>query len=90
VLETDDSDVTVTEELLREWVKAKGKKAPALHVARHVMILSESSFRGTEDVRRAFEAGADGVLIGTAVMKAQDMEAFLWELIQVGAGDDEG
>lgn len=84
VLETNDSDVMVTEQLLREWRKMK----PTWPAARDVIILSESSLRGTEDVRRALEAGADGVLIGTAAMKARDVEAFLWELIQVRAGDD--
>jgi indole-3-glycerol phosphate synthase len=90
VLETDDSDVTVTEEILRRGTQMRARKASVPVAGRDVMILSESSLQGIEDVRRAFEAGADGVLIGTAVMKAHDTERFLWELIRGGARDDRG
>lgn len=90
VWETDNADVTVTEELLRGRRKAESERFPAWAAGRDVMILSESSLQSKEEVRRAFEAGADAVLIGTAVMKARDPEGFLWELIRGGAGDDPG
>jgi len=82
VLETDDSDVTVTERLLRGRQRSKGENIPTESTEREPLILSESSLQGKEDLRRAFEAGADAVLIGTAVMQAQNTEAFLWELIR--------
>lgn len=88
VLETDDTDVTVTEELLRGSREAGNEKVPGWSADRDIMILSESSLQGKKEVRRAFEAGADAVLIGTAVMKARDIEGFLRELIRGEAGDD--
>jgi len=68
VLETDDSDVSVT-----EWLASR--------VGGDVLILSESSLKGPEDVRRAYGAGAHCVLIGTAVLKADDLEGFLNNVI---------
>jgi indole-3-glycerol phosphate synthase len=61
-LEKDDGDVGVTEEL-----------APLVPAG--VAILSESSILSAEDARRAFEAGAHAVLVGTAVLLAQDPAA---------------
>ena len=72
VLETDNADVSVTESL-------------ASLVASDVLILSESSLKSPEDVRRAFRAGADCVLIGTAVLQADDLEGFLNSLIHAGS-----
>ncbi len=66
--ETDSGDVRVTEEL-----------APL--VPGGVMRLSESSFRTVEDIRRAIEAGADAVLVGTAILQAGDPAACLSRLI---------
>ena len=68
MLEMDDADVTVTESL-------------ASLAKRDVLTLSESSLKGPEDVRRAYRAGADCVLIGTAVLRAADLEGFLNSLI---------
>lgn len=39
-------------------------------------LLSESGLRGPDDVRRAIRSGADGVLVGTAVWRAEDPFAF--------------
>lgn len=61
-LETDSGDVSVTEALAPE-------------VPAGVAILSESALLTPEDVARAFAAGAHGVLIGTAVLKAADPAA---------------
>ena len=58
-LEKDDGDVGVTEML-----------APA--VPEGVTVLSESAMLSPQDVARAFAAGADGVLVGTAVLQADD------------------
>lgn len=68
MLEMDDADVAVTESL-------------ASLAKRDVLTLSESSLKGPEDVRRAYRAGADCVLIGTAVLQAADLEGFLNSLI---------
>ncbi len=67
-LEKDDGDVGVTELL-----------APL--VPEGVAILSESAMLTPEDVARAFAAGADGVLVGTAVLQAEDPAAFVAELV---------
>ena len=66
-LERDDGDVSVTERLV-----------PL--VPDGVLTVSESSLLCSEDVRRAFAAGADAVLIGTAVLQAGDVAARLQEL----------
>jgi indole-3-glycerol phosphate synthase len=67
-LELDAGDVRVTEEL-----------APL--VPPSTLILSESALRSPEEVRRAIRAGADAVLVGTAVLQAADLSAFLADLI---------
>ena len=66
-LEKDDGDVGVTESL-----------APL--VPEGVAILSESAMLTPGDVARAFAAGADGVLIGTAVLQAPDPSAAVRDL----------
>lgn len=66
-LEKDDGDVGVTEFL-------------AQMVPDGVAILSESAMLTPGDVHRAFAAGADGVLIGTAVLQADDPAAIVAEL----------
>lgn len=68
ILEVDDGDVAMTESL-------------ASLVGNDVLILSESSLAGPEDVRRAYRAGADCVLIGTAALRAADLEGFLDSVI---------
>jgi indole-3-glycerol phosphate synthase len=72
-LEKDDGDVGVTELL-----------APL--VPEGVAILSESAMLTPEDVARAFAAGADGVLVGTAVLQAEDPAAFVAELVRDTGG----
>jgi indole-3-glycerol phosphate synthase len=72
-LEKDDGDVGVTELL-----------APL--VPEGVAILSESAMLKPEDVARAFAAGADGVLVGTAVLQAEDPGAFVAELARDTGG----
>jgi len=70
-LETDSGDVRVTEDL-----------APC--VPDGIVKVSESSLRNEEDIRRAFEAGADAVLVGTAILRAGDPAAFLSRLMTGG------
>jgi indole-3-glycerol phosphate synthase len=70
-LETDAGDVRVTEEL-----------APL--VPPGIVKISESSLQTPDDVRRAMLAGADGVLVGTAVLQAADPAAFISRLIHGG------
>jgi indole-3-glycerol phosphate synthase len=47
-------------------------------------VISESSIRSAADVRRAGRSGADAVLVGTAVLKAENVGSFLDELVAVG------
>jgi indole-3-glycerol phosphate synthase len=44
--------------------------------------LGFSGIHGKEEVRKYQQAGADGVLVGTSLMKAEDKSAFLKELKQ--------
>ncbi len=67
-LELDSGDVRMTEEL-----------APL--VPEGVVSISESSLLTGRDIRRALDAGADAVLVGTAVLQAEDPAARLIELI---------
>ncbi len=71
VLETDDSGVEITERL----IKLCHRDCP---------IVSESSISSSYDVERVKRAGADAVLVGTAVMLAKDIKKFLKSLICVG------
>jgi indole-3-glycerol phosphate synthase len=66
-LEKDSGDVRVTEEL-----------APL--VPDGVVTISESSLRTSDDIRRAIDAGADAVLVGTALLQADDPASFLADL----------
>ena len=66
-LELDAGDVRVTEKL-----------APL--TPEHIPTISESSLLTPEDVKRAFRAGADAVLIGTAILQAADLRASLENL----------
>jgi indole-3-glycerol phosphate synthase len=61
-LETDEGTVNHTEIL-----------APL--VPRGVLLISESSLMSTKDVARAWAAGANAVLVGTALAKSPDPEA---------------
>jgi indole-3-glycerol phosphate synthase len=68
-LETDPGDVRVTEEL-----------APL--VPDSIITISESSLNRPEEVRRARQAGADAVLIGTAILQASDLPARLRTFVE--------
>lgn len=69
--EVDDGDVGVTERL-----------APALPPGS--LLLSESSIRGADDARRARQAGAAAVLVGTAILQAPDPAEMIRALVAVG------
>jgi indole-3-glycerol phosphate synthase len=70
--ERDSGDVRVTEEL-----------APL--VPDTVVTISESSLYTPEEIKRAFKAGADAVLIGTAILKSDNPTVCLKGLInQIG------
>jgi len=71
ILETDDTGVEVTESIIRRLSKRKP-------------IISESGIMGRNDAIRAKKTGADAILVGTAVMLADNIKRFLNELIQVG------
>ena len=71
VLETDHGDVSLTEHL-------------AAHAPPGSLLLSESSIRGPEDARRARDAGADAVLVGTSILLAHDPAQAIGALLAVG------
>lgn len=71
VFEVDDNNVGRTESFAHLCVNSRP-------------IISESSIESAVDVRRAGRAGADAVLVGTAVLKAEDTESFIHELVSVG------
>jgi indole-3-glycerol phosphate synthase len=69
--EIDDGDVSHTEALARA-------------IPAGPPVISESGIRGTDDVIRARVAGADAVLVGTAILQAADPGAMVAELVGVG------
>jgi indole-3-glycerol phosphate synthase len=71
VRETDDGDVSVTESLAR-------------HIPPGTLLLCESSIRGPDDARRARDAGADAVLVGTSILVAVDTAKAIDDLVAVG------
>lgn len=72
ILEVDDADVGKTEEL-------------APHAKRgNRLLISESAISSPQDVIRAARSGADAVLVGTSILKAERLNDFLLELIYVG------
>ncbi len=71
LLEKDDGDVALTESL-------------AALVPSGALLLSESAIRGPADARRARDAGADAVLVGTSFLLAPDTGAAIDALGQVG------
>lgn len=71
VRETDDGDVSRTEQL-------------AALLPKGVPVLSESSIRGPDDARRARDAGADAVLVGTSILLAADPVQAIQDLVNVG------
>ena len=66
-LELDEGTVAVTEQLVSL-------------VPESIVTISESSLLTKDDVKRAILAGADAVLIGTAILKADNLKAGLAEL----------
>jgi indole-3-glycerol phosphate synthase len=52
-------------------------------VPEDVVLVSESGIRLPEDVRAMLEAGADAVLVGTALMQADDIEGKVRSLVDV-------
>ena len=69
--ETDDGDVALTERLV-----------PTLQPGS--VLLSESAITGPCDARRARQAGADAVLVGTSILQAPDPAEAIWALARVG------
>jgi len=47
-------------------------------------LVSESGINSPADVRMALDAGADAVLVGTAIMKAKDIETAVKSLVEAG------
>lgn len=74
-LSTLEVDLKTTEELaplVRKFDRSNGT---------HHIIVSESGVHTVEDVRRVISAGADAILIGTAIIKAPDVFSKTKELV---------
>ena len=69
--ETDDGDVSLTETLVAG-------------VPDGWLILSESAIGGPEDALRARNAGVDALLVGTAILSAEDAGAAIDGLVGIG------
>jgi indole-3-glycerol phosphate synthase len=69
--ETDDGDVSLTERLF-----------PTLPPGS--LLLSESAISGAGDARRARAAGADAVLVGTSILRADDPAEAIRALTGIG------
>lgn len=69
--EVDDGDVGRTERMVAAFPPG-------------AVVLSESAIAGPGDARRARDAGADAVLVGTAILTAPDTRAMVASLIEVG------
>lgn len=75
-LGTLEIDLRTTEELapiVRNFDKSNGT---------HHIVVSESGVHTVEDVRRVMSAGADAILIGTAIIKAPDVFSKTKELVR--------
>ena len=75
-LGTLEIDLGTTEELapiVRDFDRSNGT---------HHIIVSESGVHTVEDVRRVMSAGADAILIGTAIIKAPDVFSKTKELVR--------
>ena len=91
-LERDGGGVGTTEALLRQVpqiqtaaVRASAcgqPKGRTLQAGNPPLFISESGIQTAEDVRRAVCAGADAVLVGTALLKAADIAACYRSLSQ--------
>jgi indole-3-glycerol phosphate synthase len=51
-----------------------------------VTVISESGISSPSDARRMLEAGADAVLVGTAIMRSPDVRRAVEEMVRVGKG----
>jgi indole-3-glycerol phosphate synthase len=72
-LEKDDGTVSATELL-------------AAHAPKGALLISESSFKTQSEVGVAINAGADAVLIGTAILQAENLYSF-YNTISKRTGD---
>ncbi|NLO99451.1 MAG: indole-3-glycerol-phosphate synthase [Clostridiaceae bacterium] len=72
-LEKDDGTVSATELL-------------AAYVPEGALLISESSLKTQSEVRAAINAGADAVLIGTAILQAENLYSF-YKTVSKGTGD---
>lgn len=57
-------------------------------VPEDVVLISESGIRTPSDVEAVLKAGADAVLIGTALMRSRDIEQKVRALVNVGRASD--
>jgi len=73
-LETFETTLTITELL-------------APQIPKHVTIVSESGIESGEEVKKAKRAGAKAVLVGEALMKAQDKKQLIREFKMAAAYD---
>ena len=50
----------------------------------HCTVVSESGINNAQDVQRLIDAGVDAMLVGTAIMKAEDVATKVRELVSAG------
>jgi indole-3-glycerol phosphate synthase len=55
-------------------------------VPEDVTVISESGISSSYDARRMLEAGADAVLVGTAIMRSPDVKKAVEEMVKIGKG----
>ncbi len=53
----------------------------ACEVPEDVVLVSESGLRTAEDAARVSSAGADGILVGESLMRADDVAALMAQLM---------
>ena len=72
-LERDDGDVSVSAGLLQDRQRRAAPGAEGFQGGQEqAFLVVESGLTGPEDVRRALQSGADGLLVGTAILQAPD------------------
>jgi len=55
-------------------------------VPENVTVISESGISSSSDAKRMLEAGADAVLVGTAIMRSPDVKKAVEEMVRIGKG----
>ncbi|MDO9535659.1 MAG: hypothetical protein Q7J85_10110 [Bacillota bacterium] len=73
-LEMGEDQLRITQEIIADYRESVGD----------AVIISQSAHRNVNDIRRAVEAGADAVLIGTALMISPDPAGMVSSFVRAG------